>query len=139
MSAPAAPRVVEIAGIPVGGANPFALIAGPCQLESLDHARMMAERILSALAPTGTRLIFKASYDKANRSSLGTQRGLGMEKGLEILDRIRDEFGVPGADRRARTRALRPGGRDLRGAADPRLPVAARPTCCSPPAPRAGR
>lgn len=55
----------------------------------------MAERILEALAPTGTALIFKASYDKANRTSLAATRGLGMERGLEILGRIRDEFGVP--------------------------------------------
>ncbi|MFP4329032.1 MAG: 3-deoxy-8-phosphooctulonate synthase [Paracoccaceae bacterium] len=88
-------RIVEIGGIPVGGDNPVALITGPCQLESLDHARMMVERIAEACAPSGTRFVFKASYDKANRSSLSSQRGLGMEAGLEILGRIREEFGVP--------------------------------------------
>jgi 2-dehydro-3-deoxyphosphooctonate aldolase (KDO 8-P synthase) len=88
-------EIVTIGDIDIGGANPFALIAGPCQLESLDHARAMCDGILAACAPTGTRLIFKASYDKANRSSIGTQRGLGMEKGLEILGRIAQEFGVP--------------------------------------------
>ena len=88
-------RVVEVGDIPVGGRAPFALITGPCQLESLDHARMMAERIADACAPTGTRFIFKASYDKANRSSIGTERGLGMEEGLAILGKIRDEFGCP--------------------------------------------
>ncbi|CTQ32577.1 3-deoxy-8-phosphooctulonate synthase [Jannaschia rubra] len=88
-------RTVTIGDIPVGGMNPFALITGPCQLESLDHARMMAERIAAACAPTGTRFIFKASYDKANRSSIGTQRGLGMEEGLRILDAVRTEFGCP--------------------------------------------
>lgn len=56
---------------------------------------MMAERIAEACAPTGTRFIFKASYDKANRSSLGSQRGVGMEKGLTILAKIRQEFGCP--------------------------------------------
>jgi len=89
------PRIVTIGDIAIGGAHPIALITGPCQLESLDHARMMAEKIAEACAPTGTKFIFKASYDKANRSSIGTERGLGMEKGLEILGRIRDEFGVP--------------------------------------------
>ncbi|MEM7709229.1 MAG: 3-deoxy-8-phosphooctulonate synthase [Pseudomonadota bacterium] len=84
-----------IRDIPVGGEAPFALITGPCQLESLDHARMMAERIAEACAPTGTRVVFKASYDKANRSSLGSERGLGIEAGLEILGRIREEFGCP--------------------------------------------
>ena len=92
---PIASRVVEIAGIPIGGMHPFALITGPCQLESLDHARMMAERIAAACAPTGTRFVFKASYDKANRSSIDTERGLGMEEGLRVLDTIRTEFGCP--------------------------------------------
>ncbi len=88
-------RTVTIGDIEIGGNAPIALIAGPCQLESLDHARMMAERIAEACARSDTRFIFKASYDKANRSSIGTNRGLGMEKGLEILGRIREEFGVP--------------------------------------------
>lgn len=87
--------IVNIGDILVGGSHPIMLITGPCQLESLDHARMMAERIAEACAPTGTRFVFKASYDKANRSSLGTARGLGMANGLEILGRIREEFGCP--------------------------------------------
>ena len=88
-------RIVIIGDIAIGGANPFALIAGPCQLESLDHARMMCAGLLEACAPSGTRLIFKASYDKANRTSVSGQRGVGMEKGLEALATIREEFGVP--------------------------------------------
>lgn len=88
-------RSVTVGGIEIGGRAPFALITGPCQLESLDHARMMAEKIAEACAPTGTKFIFKASYDKANRSSITTQRGLGMEEGLRILDHIKTEFGVP--------------------------------------------
>ncbi len=88
-------HIVTIGDIAIGGTNPFALIAGPCQLESLAHARAMCEGILEACAPTGTRLIFKASYDKANRSSIGTQRGLGMDAGLDILAAIRAEYGVP--------------------------------------------
>ncbi len=88
-------RIVHIKDIAVGGTAPFALITGPCQLESLDHARMMADRIAQACAPSGTRFIFKASYDKANRSSVRTQRGLGMDEGLSILDKIRTEFGCP--------------------------------------------
>lgn len=88
-------RIVEIGPIRIGGAEPYALISGPCQLESLDHARMMAEKIAEACAPSGTPFIFKSSYDKANRSSISTQRGLGMEKGLTILSKIREEFGCP--------------------------------------------
>ncbi|UMA64991.1 3-deoxy-8-phosphooctulonate synthase [Roseivivax marinus] len=92
---PIASRTVTVGDIEIGGQAPFALITGPCQLESLDHARMMAERISEACAASGTAFIFKASYDKANRSSIGTARGLGMDAGLEILGRIREEFGVP--------------------------------------------
>ena len=88
-------KIVQVADIAIGGNEAFALIAGPCQLESLDHARMMAEKIAEACAPTGTKFIFKSSYDKANRSSISTTRGLGMEEGLSILSKIRDEFGVP--------------------------------------------
>ncbi len=88
-------KIIDIQGVKVGGNAPFALITGPCQLESLDHARMMAERIAEACAPTGTGFIFKASYDKANRSSIKTERGLGMEEGLSILSKIRAEFGCP--------------------------------------------
>jgi 2-dehydro-3-deoxyphosphooctonate aldolase (KDO 8-P synthase) len=88
-------KVIDINGVKVGGNESFALITGPCQLESLDHARMMAERIAEACAPTKTGFIFKASYDKANRSSISTERGLGMEEGLTILSKIREEFGCP--------------------------------------------
>lgn len=88
-------RIVTVGGIAIGGANPISLITGPCQLESHAHARMICEGLLEACAETGTKFIFKASYDKANRSSLGTNRGLGMEKGLQILADIRAEFGVP--------------------------------------------
>jgi len=88
-------KTVTVGDIAIGSKAPFALITGPCQLESLDHARMMAEKIAEACAPTGTRFIFKASYDKANRSSITTQRGLGMDEGLKILGQIKAEFGVP--------------------------------------------
>ncbi len=88
-------KTVTIGEIQVSNAAPFALIAGPCQLESLDHARMLAERIGEAAQAARTPWIFKASYDKANRSSLDGQRGMGIDKGLEVLGRIREEFGVP--------------------------------------------
>jgi 2-dehydro-3-deoxyphosphooctonate aldolase (KDO 8-P synthase) len=88
-------RIVGIGQAKIGGTHPFALIAGPCQMESADHARMLCARLLEACAPTATPLIFKASYDKANRTSLSGQRGLGIEAGLQILSDIRAEFGVP--------------------------------------------
>jgi 2-dehydro-3-deoxyphosphooctonate aldolase (KDO 8-P synthase) len=90
-----ASKTVTVRDIAIGGKKPFALITGPCQLETLDHARMMAEKIAEACAATGTQFIFKASYDKANRSSITTTRGLGMDEGLTILSKIRDEFGCP--------------------------------------------
>jgi 2-dehydro-3-deoxyphosphooctonate aldolase (KDO 8-P synthase) len=88
-------KTVTVRDIQISNANPFALLVGPCQLESLDHARMLAEKIASACEATRTPWIFKASYDKANRSSLSGKRGLGMDEGLKILGQIRDEFGVP--------------------------------------------
>lgn len=88
-------KIIKVGNIAIGGANPFALITGPCQLESRDHAFMMAEKIAEACAKSGTQFIFKASYDKANRSSINTQRGLGIEEGLRILSDIRAAFGCP--------------------------------------------
>ena len=88
-------KTVTIGDINIGGLNPIALIAGPCQLESRDHAMMMAGKLAEACAPTGTRFIFKASYDKANRSSIGSARGIGMDEGLKILAEVRATFGCP--------------------------------------------
>ncbi|WP_417255690.1 3-deoxy-8-phosphooctulonate synthase [Celeribacter halophilus] len=88
-------KVVSIGNVTFSNARPFGLIVGPCQLESLDHARMLAEKIAEACAQTGTEFVFKGSYDKANRSSLSGKRGLGAEKGLTILSKIREEFGCP--------------------------------------------
>lgn len=85
----------KIGDVPVGGRHPWMLIAGPCQLESKDHAFMMAEKIAKACEPTGTKFVFKSSYDKANRSSISTKRGLGMDEGLRILADVREEFGCP--------------------------------------------
>lgn len=86
---------VSIRDMTVSNARPVTLIAGPCQIESLDHARMLAERIAAAADVAGVNWIFKGSYDKANRSSLKGKRGIGMEDGLRVLSTIRAEFGVP--------------------------------------------
>lgn len=88
-------REVRIGDFTVGGDRPFFLIAGPCQLESRDHAMMMAERIAGICERTGTRFVFKSSYDKANRSSLASARGIGKEEGLRILADVRAAFGCP--------------------------------------------
>jgi 2-dehydro-3-deoxyphosphooctonate aldolase (KDO 8-P synthase) len=88
-------RIVTIKDIPFGGKNPVAFIAGPCQLENRDHALMMAEKVAQACAPSGSQFVFKTSYDKATRSSIGSARGIGMEEGLKILQEVRETFGCP--------------------------------------------
>lgn len=86
---------VEIGGLTCANDAPLTVIAGPCQLESLDHARMIAGHMAEACDNAGAQFVFKGSYDKANRTSLGGKRGLGMDKGLSILSAIRTEFGCP--------------------------------------------
>ena len=88
-------KTVSIGALDFANDRPFALISGPCQMESLEHARKIADSLAETCARLDIPFVFKASYDKANRSSLGGQRGLGMEKGLEYLAAIRDEFGCP--------------------------------------------
>jgi 2-dehydro-3-deoxyphosphooctonate aldolase (KDO 8-P synthase) len=88
-------KQITIGNVVLGADAPIALITGPCQLENRDHTLFMAEAIAKACAKTGTRFIFKASYDKANRSSISTQRGIGIEEGLKILAEVRDNFGCP--------------------------------------------
>ncbi|MFT5001589.1 MAG: 2-dehydro-3-deoxyphosphooctonate aldolase (KDO 8-P synthase), partial [Planctomycetota bacterium] len=88
-------KTLTIGGLKVGNEHPLTLIAGPCQLESLDHAQMIAGTLLEACQAVGAGLIFKGSYDKANRTSLGGKRGLGMDAGLKVLQSIKQTFGVP--------------------------------------------
>jgi 2-dehydro-3-deoxyphosphooctonate aldolase (KDO 8-P synthase) len=85
----------ELAGFPIGGDNPFFLIAGPCAIETRDHALRTAEQLLGICDQVGVPLIYKSSFDKANRSATGSYRGPGMEEGLGILQAVRDELGVP--------------------------------------------
>ncbi len=88
-------RKVNIRGIKVGGGEPFVLIAGPCVIESEKLTRRVAARLKEMTDELGIPLIFKSSYDKANRSSLSSFRGPGLHRGLKILEAIREEFGVP--------------------------------------------
>jgi 2-dehydro-3-deoxyphosphooctonate aldolase (KDO 8-P synthase) len=85
---------VKIGDLTVGNDLPLLVIAGPCQLESLDHAQMIAGAMAEACRDTGAQYVFKASYDKANRTSLSGKRGMGMEAGLQILQAIR-AMGLP--------------------------------------------
>jgi 2-dehydro-3-deoxyphosphooctonate aldolase (KDO 8-P synthase) len=85
---------VSFGGLTVGNLRPLTVIAGPCQLESLDHAQMIAGIMAEACHAAGAQYVFKASYDKANRTSLGGRRGLGIEAGLQVLQAIR-AMGLP--------------------------------------------
>ena len=88
-------RAVEIGPLSVSNAHPLTLIAGPCQLEGLGHALDIATVLAEACAAAGAGFIFKGSYDKANRTSLGTERGLGIDEGLRILSEVRSRIGCP--------------------------------------------
>ena len=80
---------------PAHGVEPLFLIAGPCVIESEAHARMMAERVARIAADAGVPYVFKASYDKANRSSVGSYRGPGLREGLRILGKIKSDLRLP--------------------------------------------
>ena len=87
-------RSFKVGGVAVGGPKLF-LIAGPCVVESPSHPLRIAERLKRVTRKLGIGLIFKASYDKANRSSLSSYRGPGMEQGLEILAEVKEKLGLP--------------------------------------------
>ncbi len=87
--------VVTVGKVRFGNALPLALIAGPCQLESREHAFMMAGRLLEICSRIGIGLVYKTSFDKANRTSLSGRRGMGLEKSLEIFADLRRELSLP--------------------------------------------
>ncbi len=78
-----------------GNDLPLVVIAGPCQLETLDHALAIAQPLADACAKAGAGFVFKASYDKANRTSLSGRRGVGIDEGLAMLAAVRDRLGCP--------------------------------------------
>jgi 2-dehydro-3-deoxyphosphooctonate aldolase (KDO 8-P synthase) len=88
-------HLVRVAGLRVGAGKPLFLIAGPCVIESEEHALKLASRLAVATRQLQIPYIFKASFDKANRTSLKSYRGPGLERGLEILAEIKRKFGVP--------------------------------------------
>src|SRR5579864_3013328 len=88
-------RSIPIGDFRIGGGEPLVLIAGPCVIESERHAMKLAERLVKIAAKAKVPLIFKASYDKANRSSVRSFRGPGLREGLEILGKVRARFRVP--------------------------------------------
>ena len=89
------PRRVRVGDIEVGNDLPFALIAGPCQIESQGHALEVAAALHEMAHAAGVPLIYKSSYDKANRTSATAARGVGMRQGLAILAEVRARYGVP--------------------------------------------
>lgn len=86
---------VDIGALTVSNDRPLLVIAGPCQLESVDHAQMIAGQMAENCAAAGAQFIFKGSYDKANRTSLGGKRGLGMDEGLKVMQAVKDTIGCP--------------------------------------------
>ncbi|WP_170423000.1 3-deoxy-8-phosphooctulonate synthase [Ruegeria arenilitoris] len=86
---------VKISDLTVGNDLPLTIIAGPCQLETADHAQMIAGAMKEACDAAGAQYVFKASYDKANRTSLSGKRGMGIDAGLKVLDDIRSGMGIP--------------------------------------------
>jgi 2-dehydro-3-deoxyphosphooctonate aldolase (KDO 8-P synthase) len=88
-------KTISFAGLDIGNDRPLTVIAGPCQLESADHAQMIAGRMKEACAAAGAQYVFKASFDKANRTSVSGKRGLGIDAGLKVLSDLRRALDVP--------------------------------------------
>jgi 2-dehydro-3-deoxyphosphooctonate aldolase (KDO 8-P synthase) len=88
-------KLVTVGQVKIGGGNPIVLIAGPCVIESQSHVLNTAEKIKRAASDADIPFIFKASYDKANRSSIDSFRGPGLIKGLQSLEKIKQQLNVP--------------------------------------------
>ena len=86
---------VAIGDFEVGNALPLALIAGPCAIESRDHALRVSETLVEMTAARNMPFVYKSSFDKANRTSAGSPRGIGMDEGLAILAAVRESHGCP--------------------------------------------
>lgn len=86
---------VTISDLTIGNDRPLTVIAGPCQLESTDHAQMIAGTMAEACKAAGAQFIFKGSFDKANRSSMSGKRGLGIDEGLKVMQSVKNTLGVP--------------------------------------------
>jgi len=88
-------RKVKCSNFEIANDKPFTLIAGPCQLENTDHALKISSELKKITTDLGINLIYKTSFDKANRTSLKGKRGMGLNKSLPIFDKIRKEVGLP--------------------------------------------
>ncbi|MEL6121914.1 MAG: 3-deoxy-8-phosphooctulonate synthase, partial [Pseudomonadota bacterium] len=88
-------KQISFSGLTVANDQPLVLIGGPCQLESADHAQMIAGTLKEACDAVGAQYIFKGSFDKANRTSINAAPALGLDAGLKVLQSVRDSVGVP--------------------------------------------
>ena len=95
MSTETTVKEIRAGNIAIGGNNPLLLIAGPCVIESEAATLRSAERLIEITSKVGMQLVFKASYDKANRTSVTSFRGPGMKEGLRILAKVKEVFGLP--------------------------------------------
>ncbi len=95
MTAATAQHHISIGNLKMGNDLPFVLIAGPCQMESRDHAFDMCGAIKEITGKLGIPLVYKSSFDKANRTSLKGQRGIGLEKGLPVFEELRSKMNLP--------------------------------------------
>ena len=86
---------VTVGGVTFGNGRPFALIAGPCAMESRDHALEMAAALKEIADRLGIGLVYKSSFDKANRTSAASARGIGLHKALPIFTEVKERFGLP--------------------------------------------
>ena len=86
-------KIVTVGNVKIGNKLPFVLMAGPCQIESMDHSLFMADALVKMTDRLGIGFIYKSSYDKANRSSLKGARGLGLEKSLQVFEKVKQTFG----------------------------------------------
>jgi len=89
------PQTIQVTDITIGQGHPLAIIAGPCVIESLDQCLQIASAVAERCVELGLPYIFKASFDKANRSSIKSPRGPGLDEGLKILETVGDKLGVP--------------------------------------------
>jgi 2-dehydro-3-deoxyphosphooctonate aldolase (KDO 8-P synthase) len=88
-------KIIKCGSLSISNSNPFTLIAGPCQLENEKHALDVAEKLKNMTNKLDIGLIYKTSFDKANRTSLKGKRGVGLEKSLPIFDKIRNDLKIP--------------------------------------------
>ena len=86
---------INVGNFSIGSGEPLCVIAGPCQIESAEHAMMMAGNLKSICSELGVNFVYKSSFDKANRTSISTKRGVGIDDGLQILFEIKKHFNIP--------------------------------------------